>query len=88
MAKYESKGGVVVEAYVVTQQEGKLGVQLDGGGMETLRAGDALINGPDGSASFIVRAPLFAALFDQQEKQPEQQQPEQEPEAEAEHALP
>lgn len=69
MAKYTSKGNVEIEAYVVTPTEGKLSVQLDGGGMEQLLAGDALINAPDGSATFVLRARLFAALFEEQPPQ-------------------
>jgi hypothetical protein len=65
MAKYISRGSVIVDAYVVTEQEGKLQVQLDGGGFELLHAGDALISA-GGAASFVIRGRLFAALFELQ----------------------
>jgi hypothetical protein len=74
MAKYISRGNVSVDAYVVTEQEGRLQVQLDGGGLEVLRAGDALISAGDGATSFVIRGRLFAALFEA-EAQDDQEEP-------------
>ncbi len=59
--KLKSKGGVVLEAYVVPDEEKELQAKVYNGGHETLHPGDALITVR--GKQYALPAPVVDALF-------------------------